>query len=175
MKKLLTAFILCGSIGLPALAQNQNSRYYAAIDYGTVDYSGPGNYSSPGAFTLSGGYHFLPNVDLEAGATLIGSGHADVPGPGRVDVSEHIIHAVAIGKVPLNQQVVLFGKAGLGLHDGKINGLPDDLIYGVGMQVIFDRELSMRAQYESLGRTELPGNAGHADMKRLSVGLLFNF
>ena len=175
MKKLLTALILCGSIGLPALAQNQNSRYYAAIDYGTVDYSGPGSYSSPGALSLSGGYHFLPNVDLEAGLTLVGKADANVPGSGGVDVSEHIVHAVAIGKVPLNQQVVLFGKAGLGLHDGQINGLPDDLIYGFGMQVIFDRELSMRAQYESLGRTELPGNAGHADMKRLSIGLLFNF
>jgi OOP family OmpA-OmpF porin len=97
-----------------------------------------------------------------------------LPGPGRVDVSEHIVHAVAIGKVPLNQQITLFGKAGVGLHDGEINGLPDDLIYGFGMQVRFDREFSMRVQYESLGRAQLPGG-DTADMTRLSVGLAYHF
>ena len=172
MKKLLPALLLCGAVLSPAAAQN--SRYYGAVDYGTVNYSGPGNYSSPGALTLSGGYNFLTNLDLEAGLTLVGDADADVPGPGRVDVSEHIIHAVAVGKVPLNPQITLFGKAGLGLHDGSINGLPDDLIYGFGMQVRFDRELSMRVQYESLGRAQVPGG-GTADMTRLSLGLAYHF
>ena len=106
--------------------------------------------------------------------TLIGDATADIPGPGRVDVSEHIISAVAIGKVPINDKIRLFGKAGVGLHDGKVNGLSDDLIYGFGMQILFDRELSMRVQYESLGRTQLPGDRT-ADMTRLSVGLAFHF
>ena len=172
MKKLMTAVLLCCATLGPALAQS--SRYYGAVDYGTVNYSGPGSYSSPGALTVSGGYRFLDNLDLEAGVTLVGSASADLPGPGRIDISEHIVHAVAVGKVPVNQNIVLFGKAGLGLHDGSINGLPDDLIYGFGMRVIFDRELSMRVQYESLGRTQLPGG-GTADMNRLSVGLAYNF
>lgn len=172
MKKLLTILVLCGAVLSPAWAQS--SRYYGAVDYGTVNYSGPGNYSSPGALTLSGGYNFLTNLDLEAGVTLVGNASADLPGPGRVDVSEHIIHAVAIGKVPLNPQITLFGKAGLGLHDGDINGLPDDLIYGFGMQVRLDREFSMRVQYESLGRAQLPGG-DTADMTRLSVGLAYHF
>ncbi|MEK9804012.1 MAG: hypothetical protein VW475_11470 [Curvibacter sp.] len=42
------------------------------------------------------------------------------------------------------------------------------------MQVRFDRELSMRVQYESLGRTQLPGG-NTADMNRLSLGLAYNF
>jgi OOP family OmpA-OmpF porin len=172
MKKLLTILVLCGA-GLSS-AWAQSSRYYGAVDYGTVNYSGPGSYSSPGALTLSGGYNFLTNLDLEAGVTLVGNASADLPGPGRVDVSEHIVHAVAIGKVPLNQQITLFGKAGVGLHDGEINGLPDDLIYGFGMQVRFDREFSMRVQYESLGRAQLPGG-DTADMTRLSVGLAYHF
>ncbi len=172
MKKLLTALILCGAVLSPALAQS--SRYYAAIDYGTIDYSGPGIYSSPGALTLSGGYRYLPNLDFEAGLTVVGNATADVPGPGRVDVSEHIISAVAIGKVPLTSQVHLFGKAGLGLHDGSINGLADDLIYGFGVHITFDREFSMRVQYESLGRTQLPGG-DTADMSRLAIGLAYSF
>lgn len=172
MKKLLPALLLCGAVLSPAAAQN--SRYYGVVDYGTVRYNGPGDYSSPGALTVSGGYNLFPNLDLEAGLTLVGRADADIPGRGRVDVSEHIVHAVAVGKVPLNPQVALFGKAGLGLHDGSINGLPDDLIYGFGMQVRFDRELSMRVQYESLGRTQLPGG-NTADMNRLSVGLAYHF
>ena len=172
MKKLLPALLLCGAVLRPAAAQS--SRYYGAVDYGTVDYSGPGSYSSPGALTISGGYRYRENLDFEAGITLIGSANADIPGRGRVDVSEHIVHAVAVGKVPLNQQVTLFGKAGVGIHDGEINGLPDDLIYGFGIQVRLDREFTLRAQYESLGRTQLPGNQT-ADMDRLSIGLVYNF
>lgn len=172
MKKLLPALLLCGAVLSPAAAQS--SRYYGAVDYGTVNYSGPGNYSSPGALTLSGGYNYLPNVDFEAGLTLVGNADATVPGPRRVDLSEHIVHAVAIGKVPLNQQITLFGKAGVGLHDGSINGLPDDLIYGFGLQVRFDREFSMRVQYESLGRAQVPGG-GTADMSRLALGLAYHF
>ncbi len=173
MKKLLTAFLFC--VALSSTAWAQGSRYYAAVDYGTVSYSGPGFYSSPGALSLSGGYRYLPNLDFEAGLTFVGRSIADVPGVGRVDLSENILSAVAIGKIPLNNQVNLFGKLGLGLHDGSINGLTDDLIYGFGVQVLFDKELSLRVQYESLGRVQLPGRADTADLSRLAVGLAFSF
>lgn len=173
MKKILATALLCSAAIAPALAQS--SRYYAAADYGTVSYSGPGSYSSPGALTLSGGYHYLPNLDLEAGLTLIGNATGDVPGTGRVSISQNILSVVAVGKVPLNSSVSLFGKAGVGLHDGGVNGLPDDLIYGFGAQVRFDREFSMRVQYESLGRTKVPSTNSHADMTRLSVGIAYDF
>lgn len=173
MKKLLAAALLCSAAATPALAQN--SRYYGAIDYGTIDYSGTGAYSSPGALTLSGGYQFLTNLDLEAGLTLIGDANVDLPGSERVSIDEHILSAVAVGKVPINPNVTVFGKAGLGLHDGEINGLPDDLIYGFGAQFLFDKQLSMRVQYESLGRTKVPTTSSYADMKRLSVGVAYNF
>lgn len=172
MKKLLAAALLCAAAA-PALAQN--SRYYGAIDYGTIDYSGPGSYSSPGALTLSGGYHFLENLDLEAGLTLIGDATVDLPGTGRVSIDEHLISVVAVGKVPINHNVTFFGKAGLGLHDGEVDGLPDDLIYGFGAQFLFDKQLSMRVQYESLGSTRVPTTSSDADMKRLSVGVAYNF
>ena len=173
MKKLLAAILFCCAALSPVLAQN--ARYYAAADYGIVSLSGPGSYSSPGALTLSGGYHYLNNLDLEAGLTLIGSATADVPGPGRVNINQNILSVVAIGKVPLNNKFHLFGKAGVGLHDGGINGLPDDLIYGFGGQFQFDREFSMRVQYESLGKVKVPSSDSKADVTRLSVGLLYNF
>jgi len=173
MKNFLAAALLCSAALTPALAQT--SRYYGAADYGTVSFSGPGSYSSPGALTLSGGYHYLPNLDLEAGLTLIGSATADIPGTGRVSISQNILSAVAVGKVPLNSSVHLFGKAGVGLHDGEVNGLPDDLIYGFGAQILFDRQLSMRVQYESLGRAKVPNTSSRADMTRLAVGVAYDF
>jgi hypothetical protein len=69
MKKLLAAALLCCAAATPVLAQSY--RYYGAIDYGTLDMSGSGSFSSPGALTLSGGYHFMPNVAGEAGITMI--------------------------------------------------------------------------------------------------------
>lgn len=173
MKTILATALLCSAAITPALAQS--ARYYGAADYGTVSYSGPGSYSSPGALTLSGGYHYLPNLDLEAGLTLIGTATGDVPGTGRVSINQNILSVVAVGKVPLNNSVNLFGKAGVGLHDGGVNGLPDDLIYGFGAHIRFDREFSMRVQYESLGRTKVPSTNGHADMTRLSVGVTYDF
>ncbi|MEQ1658634.1 MAG: porin family protein [Hylemonella sp.] len=173
MKKFLATALLCSATLTPALAQT--SRYYGAADYGIVSFSGPGSYSSPGALTLSGGYHYLSNLDLEAGFTMIGNATADVSGPGRVSISQNILSAVAVGKVPLNSSINLFGKAGVGLHDGGINGLPDDLIYGFGAQILFDKQLSGRVQYESLGRAKVPSTSSKADMTRLSVGVAYNF
>lgn len=173
MKKLLTAALLCSAALAPAMAQNY--RYYGAADYGIVNFSGPGSYSNPGAISVSGGYHYLPNVDFEAGVTMIGSASADVPGPGRVSVNHNIFSAVAIGKLPLGSNVNLFGKAGLGLHDAEINGIPDDLVYGFGAQFLIDRQFAVRVQYESLGRFKVPSTSSKADVTRMSVGLTYNF
>jgi len=173
MKKLLAATLVCGFATVPAFAQN--TRYYAAADYGPVTLNGPGAYSSPGALTLSGGYRVLPNITAEAGLTLMGNVSADVPGPGRVSISQTILSAVGVGYVPLSTTVSMFGKAGVGLHSGELNGLPDDLIFGFGAQVVIDPKFSARIQYESLGRIKVPSSSQRADMTRLSIGATMNF
>lgn len=173
MKKLISTALLCISAAAPAFAQS--SRYYGAVDYGTVNLSGPGSYSSPGALTLSGGFRVFPNLAAEAGLTMMGNVSADVPGPGRVSISQTIVSAVAVGYVPINNSLNLFGKAGIGLHNGEVNGLPDDLIFGFGAQILIDRQFSGRIQYESMGRVKVPSSSHRADMTRLSVGVAMNF
>jgi opacity protein-like surface antigen len=173
MKKLLTATLLASACIVPAYAQS--THYYGAVDFGTINYSGSGSYSSPGAVTLSGGYHFLPNVDLEAGLTMINSSSATVPGKGRINIDQHIVSAVAVGHLPLNANLHVIGKLGLGSHNDEINGVPDDLIYGVGLQYLVDRKLSVRLQYESLGRAKAPDSGNKADMTRLALGVALNF
>lgn len=171
MNKLLAAALLCAA----TVAQAQSSRFYGAADYGTVSYSGPGTYSSPGALSAAAGYRYLNNVNLEAGLTLVGDATGNIPGTGRVNISQSIISATVLGLVPLNQQVNLFGKAGVGVHNGEPNGLPDDLIYGFGVHVAVARNVQIRVQYESLGRAKVPSTSSKADMTRLAVGATLDF
>jgi hypothetical protein len=173
MKKLLAAALLCSAAATPVLAQNY--RYYGALDYGTLSMNGSGSYSSPSILRLSGGYRFLPNVAGEAGIALIGDATANVPGGSRVNVSQSLLSAVAVGTVPINPNFNLFGKAGLGLHNGEINGLPDDLIFGFGGQFVLNPKLSFRLQYESLGRTKISSTTTRADLSLLSIGAIYNF
>jgi len=173
MKKLLAAALLCSAAATPALAQNY--RYYGALDYGTLNMSGSGSYSSPGALTLSGGYRFLPNVAGEAGITMIGDASANIPGAGRVNVSQSIVSAVAVATMPINPNFNVFGKAGVGIHNGEINGLPDDLIFGFGGQFVLNPKVGLRLQYESLGRTKISSTSTRADLTRLSIGATYNF
>lgn len=174
MKKLLALALLCAAATTPALAQS--SRYYGAVDYGTVNMSGPGSYSSPDALTASVGYRFQNNLNFEGGLTQVGSATATTPpGNGRVSVSQTIVSAVAVGLLPISKEFSLFGKAGVGVHNGEINGLPDDLVLGFGGQVEINPKVSARVQYEMLGRAKIPTTNDKADMSRLSIGAVVNF
>lgn len=173
-KPLVTALLCSVAAAAPVLAQS--SRYYGAVDYGTVSMSGPGSYSSPGALTASVGYRYLPHVSFEGGLTMVGSITATTPpGGGRVSVNQSILSAVALGHVPVNRDVSLFGKAGVGLHNGEVNGLPDDLILGFGGQFQIEPKFIARVQYEMLGKAKIPTTSDKADMTRLSVGLTVDF
>lgn len=174
MKKLLATALLCSAAVTPVLAQS--ARFYGAVDYGTVNMSGPGVYSSPDALTVSVGYHYLPNLGVEAGFTQVGSATATTPpGGGRVSVSQSILSAVAVGSIPLNKDISLFGKAGVGAHNGEINGLPDDLVLGFGAQFQINPQFSARVQYELLGKAKIPTTTDKADMTRLAFGATVNF
>jgi opacity protein-like surface antigen len=125
--------------------------------------------------TISGGYRFLPNLAGEAGLTLIGNATVNPPSAPAVNVSQTLLSVVGVGTVPLNSQISLFGKAGIGVHNGDVNGLPDDLIFGFGGRVLLSEKLSVRLQYESLGRAKIPSTSTRADLTRLSVGATYDF
>ena len=175
MNKLLATALLCSAAAAtPALAQS--SRYYGAVDYGTISMSGPGSYSSPDALTASVGYRYKDNVSFEGGLTMVGSITATTPPTaGRVSVNQSILSAVALGYYPVSREFSLFGKAGVGLHNGEINGLPDDLILGFGGHFQINPKVSARVQYEMLGKAKIPTTNDKADMTRLSIGATVNF
>lgn len=171
MNKLLAAALLCSAATTPALAQS--TRYYGAADYGMASVSGSGA-TSPGALTVSAGYRYQNNLNFEAGFTQLGTIAADAPG-NRVSVSESILSAVAVGILPVNSDVTVFGKAGVGLHNGEVQGLPDDMVYGFGGQFQINPKFSVRMQYENLGRVKIPTTNNKADVSRLSFGVVANF
>jgi len=174
MNKFLAAALLCSAAAAPALAQS--SRYYGAVDYGPINMSGPGSYSSPDALTASVGYRYLNNLNFEGGITMVGSATATTPpGGGRVSMSQTIVTAVAVGLLPVNREFSLFGKAGVGVHNGDINGLPDDLVLGFGGQYQINPKVAARVQYEMLGKAKIPTTSDKADMTRLAIGATVNF
>jgi opacity protein-like surface antigen len=174
MKKLLAAALLCSAAAAPVLAQSVHT-YYGAVDYGTLNMSSSRPVSSPDALTISGGYRFLPNLAGEVGYTMIGDASINVPGTGPVGFSQSILSAVAVGTLPVEKNLNLFGKLGVGLHNNEINGIPDDLIIGFGGQFLLNQKVSLRLQYESLGRAKIPSTAYKADLSRLSFGATYNF
>jgi hypothetical protein len=175
INKLLAAALLCGAAAAATPALAQSSTYYGAVDYGNVSLSGPGSYTGAGALTVSAGYRYLPNLNFEAGFTMVGAMTADVPGTGRVSVGETVLGVTAIGLYPVGKDVTLFGKAGAGLHSGVMSGLPDDLILGIGAQLQFRPRIAGRVQYETLGKVDIPSADYKADMSRLSVGAVVDF
>jgi opacity protein-like surface antigen len=174
MKKLLTAALLCAAAASPVLAQSVHT-YYGAVDFGTLNVSTTRAVSSPNALTISGGYRFMPNLAGEVGYTTIGDTSVNVPGVGPVSVSQYILSAVAVGTLPVAKDLNLFGKLGVGLHNGEINGIPDDVILGFGGQFLLNPKVSLRVQYESLGRTKLSSTPYTADLSRLAFGATYNF
>jgi opacity protein-like surface antigen len=171
MKKILGTVLLCAAISTPVLAQSAYP-YYGALDFGIVNVNGA---SSPGAMTVSGGYRYSSNLAFEAGYTIFGDVSVSVPGSGNLSVTQSMISAVAVGTLPLDRDFNLFGKLGLGLHNGDMNGLPDDLIYGIGAQFNHSSRWSLRAQYENLGKARLVSSVPRAEMSRFSVGAMYNF
>jgi opacity protein-like surface antigen len=174
MKKLLTAFLLCVAAASPALAQSAHT-YYGAFDFGALDMSSSRPISSPNALTVSGGYRLMPNLAGEVGYTMVGDTSVNVPGVGPVTISQYILSAVAVGSLPVDKNLTLFGKLGVGLHNGEINGIPDDVILGFGGQIMLNPKVSLRVQYESLGRAPIPSTTYKADLSRLSFGAIYNF
>jgi hypothetical protein len=174
MKKLFAAALLCSAVASPVLAQSVRT-YYGALDYGSLNMSSSRPITSPTALTVSGGYRFMPNVAGEVGYTMIGDASINVPGLGPVGFSQSLLSAVAVGSLPVNKDITVFGKLGVGIHNGALNGIPDDVILGFGGQFLLNPKVSLRVQYESLGRTQVPSTTYKADLSRLSFGAIYNF
>jgi OOP family OmpA-OmpF porin len=183
MKKIIAITLLFSAAAMPAMAQSDRF-WYGALDIGRLNMQNT-LYANPGSMTVSAGYRMSRNLALEGGVTLIGDSTL-VYGSGTTTASQGDARFLAVGILPLAQNVELFGKAGLGFHTAKITGTGSysgtysketttNLVVGFGAQFNFNSSFGLRLQYEALGKSKAsPGDPG-ADISRLSLGGVLNF
>lgn len=181
MKKHIVAALLCVAAAAPALAQSQ-SRWYGALDFGTLNMKNT-YYADPGSMTVSGGYRFNPNFGLEGGVSVFGE--STLYGSGTsTTLRQNDARFLAVGILPVAQNVELFGKAGIGFHTARItnnlNGSYNqytntNAIIGVGAQFNFNQKFGLRLQYEAMGKAKAAETDSGADLSRLSIGGVLNF
>lgn len=183
MNKVLVPALLCATLAGPALAQQAN-HWYGAIDIGTLTMKNT-SYADPGSITVSGGYRFSPHLAAEGGITAIGDSTL-TDGNGTRTARQGDMRFLAVGYLPLNQNLEFFGKAGLGLHATRILGTGSytsnptahttaNLVVGAGVQLNFNQRFGMRLQYERLGKSKASETDPGADISRVSIGGVLNF
>ncbi len=183
MKKIIASVLLCASLVAPALAQ-QDNHWYGAIDIGTLNMRNT-DYADPGSLTVSGGYRFGRHLAAEGGITAIGDSTL-VDGTGTRTARQGDLRFLAVGFLPLNPNIELFGKAGLGLHSVRILGTGGysssptahttaNVILGAGVQVNFNQRFGMRLQYEHLGQAKASETDPGADLSRVTIGGVLKF
>jgi OOP family OmpA-OmpF porin len=200
MNRNLFAAIVLSSFALPAMAASEMGTYYGALDVGALSYSNSGggasnlgqDFPNPGAFRFAGGYRLTQDVTIEAGYAFIGDSTLDYGGGNKVTLSTSSLHATAVGAYPVTKEIKVFGKLGLGLNSSKgsgsgaYSGLSSSdsglsLVYGFGAEYLLNKQISLRAQYESFGDTKISASLGtwsgswKATSSMVSFGALYNF
>ncbi|MDP3702414.1 MAG: porin family protein [Hylemonella sp.] len=182
MKRIIAIALLSAAIASPALAQQRESHWYGALDAGTLNMQNS-PYASPGSMTISGGYRMNRNLALEAGVTAIGDSTLYGSGTSRT-ARQGDIRFLAVGILPVSQNIELFGKAGIGFHSARItnnlNGsynqyTTGNAILGFGGQFNFNTRFGLRLQYEHLGKSKATDTDTGADISRVSIGGVLNF
>lgn len=180
MKKVLVPALLCATLTSPAMALH----WYGAVDIGTLNMKNT-IYADPGSLTVSGGFRFSPHLAAEGGITAIGDSTL-VNSSGTRTARQGDLRLLAVGFLPVNQNLEFFGKAGLGLHSTRILGTGSyssnptpytstNLIVGAGVQLNFNQRFGMRLQYEHLGKSKASASDPGADLSRVSVGAVLSF
>ncbi len=171
MKKLLAVALLSAFAATPALAADAGG--YVFADLGAANLSNVPGYSNPGVFGFGGGYRFSPYVAAELGISAFGDS-TSVFGD-RISLGS--FHPAVVGILPLNYQFSLFGKLGLAFnseHDSLYGDFSQtSTYYALGAQLNFNRQVGMRAQFESFG--DFDNFSPALSATAFSLGVVFNF
>ncbi|MGB7650241.1 MAG: outer membrane beta-barrel protein [Gallionella sp.] len=166
MKKIALVALLSAVVATPALADN-TGKFYGAVDLGSATI-GTGAGNTGGTFRVSGGYHFSPMLGAEAGYTNVSATGSTVSS----------MSAAAVATYPVAAQFDLLGKLGLAMNTiaatGGASTSKADLYFAVGAQYNLSTQLSVRAQYENLGKFDF-GQNFTASGSVISAGAAYTF
>lgn len=198
MKKIL-AVALLSAFAAPAFAAD--SAFYGAFDIGQSDAKDACNGIPAGvsckktdtAFRLAGGYQFTPRWGAEISYADLGKVRASglVLGvPVTAEAKSNSVQLAATGTFPISGGFSIIGKLGIARTEVKesataaLGGLvasatakatSTKAAYGIGAQYDFTKNVSVRAQYEDLGKVGDANTTGTSKVTLVSAGLVFKF
>lgn len=162
---------LAGALLLSATAVQGQDQWYFGLGAGRANYSGDLDDSS--GFKAFGGYRFNDWVGAQAGYVNLGEFDAE-EGPGSVEIDGY--EASVVGRVPVNPDFYLLGKAGLYVWDLSVNNLPGvkeedgtEGLVGIGGEFLLPSRIGLRVEWEKYA------NVGEEDIDLLSAGFSFGF
>jgi OOP family OmpA-OmpF porin len=171
--------ILCLIVSGTVHAAEESGPYLGAgIGTATNEDEESGLDDSDTAFKLFGGYSFNKSFAVEL-AYLDAGTMEERFGPSTLEIDASGLIVSAIAAVPLGQWVSVFGKLGYAFYDVEAtlrNGnssiseseSDEDLAYGIGVKVDFNKIFGLRAEYEVV---DVPDG----DFNTISVGGVFRF
>jgi len=155
--KLLSALLLSSTLGAVAFGANaQDHHMYMGAGVGQSKVN-EGSYDDRDtAFSVFGGYDFNQYFSVEAGYADLGNLKSNVGGP---DLEATAPYIAAVGKLPINDKVSLYAKAGVNrwsLDDAapSLTGTSDDSgtdpTYGIGVNYRINDKYALRGDYSRL-------------------------
>jgi OOP family OmpA-OmpF porin len=154
-----------GYVGI-SIGQASDS-HWCDIDFGACEDTDTG-------WKIYGGHQFSPNLGVEGG--YVDFGELTDAGPVTAEVWGLFISA--IGTYPIGDEFGIFGKIGLAYTDvevtdplGSVSDNDVNLMIGVGAKFNFDRNFSVRVEWERF--PEVGGFEDDFDL--LSAGLVYKF
>lgn len=184
MKKIIAIASLLAIYTAPVLADN-GAGFYVGIESGVVVLTDAGTFPNLRAVSVIGGYHFSPNIAIEA-ENFKTSDAQDVPGTGTYEYQQNVTAISIVGTYPLSKDFGLFGKLGWDSMSTKktLNAFAgpssnsattSNVLYGIGAHYYITSHFGIRGQYEYLGKSKLDSSAAGADTSRSSLGIFYDF
>ncbi|HUH39196.1 MAG TPA: porin family protein [Spongiibacteraceae bacterium] len=167
-KKMLVA----SSIALLSAAANSGGYIGASFGKSDVDVSG---FDDGNSVAISGGYKFNKHFALELSYIDLGESTDDIPPEWTIEVDG--FNFAAVGIIPINDNVEVFGKLGAYMWDadvkergwGKIaSDDGTDFSFGLGVAGHITEQFSLVLEFQ---RFDIDGD----DVDNVSLGVRFNF
>ncbi len=185
MKKKIIAVALLSVMSVSAFADDAGfflGLDYSALTLGNLTTVVNANATQPsGGYRIDGGYNFNKNWGVELG--YFGNGNAS-DGAGNT-LTPNTTYVAGVGTFPLNDMFDVFGKVGVAMNQltgaavatCTVCGVQTGVMYGVGADFNFNKQVGLRLQYESLGNmmgTD-PVSGSQITATDVSLGVMFKF
>ena len=176
--------LIAAMLATPFIAYAEGTYVKASIGRSNYTEDGGGNIHATGA-SLGLGYVIDKNWDAEIGYTNFGTVKSTELTP-QLSFKTQTIYAAGIGKLPVTDNLSVFGKAGVAFNYSKLSvvGLPLEfsktntaLLLGAGLNYQFTKEFAATLDYTyyGKGKVEAGGETGDFKIDQVSVGLKYYF